>query len=229
MSHIAPTLLCADLLDLGRQIDILESLDIKWFHVDVMDGHFVPNLAFGIDIVKSIRSRSTKPILLHMMLERPQDFIHTLSKCTDYCVFHLETSNNPFRIVEEIRNAGLKPGIAINPATPVENLKALLPHIHVVTLMAVEPGYSGQTFMNQTYERIAQLKALIRECSPEVLIEVDGGIDGPIGSRCLNEGADVLVGGAFSLFREEEDLNSNYQYFASFIEKSRIHERLKEG
>jgi ribulose-phosphate 3-epimerase len=218
MSHIAPTLLCADLLDLGRQIDGLERHDIRWHHVDVMDGHFVPNLAFGTDVVKAIGARASKPVLAHLMVERPQDYIQALAQSVDYFVFHLEATRTPFRIIGEARDAGLKPGVAINPSTSPESLAGLLPLVDVVTLMAVEPGFSGQVFMEQTYCRIAKIRALARDLAPEVLIEVDGGIDEPIGAACLKAGADVLVGGVFSLFRKGRTLDENYVGFAAVIE-----------
>lgn len=207
---ISPTLLCADQLAIGDAIKRLDALDIVWHHVDIMDGHFVPNLAFGLLSLQSICKMAKKPVCGHFMVDNPQDYVNECAQMgLDYFVFHLEATKSPFRLIQQIKAAGMKAGIAINPMTPVEALAELLSQLDVVLVMAVEPGFSGQTFLTLAYEKISKLAEKKKEYS--FLIEVDGGITMDNAASCADCGADVLVGGAFTLFMEGDTLENNFE------------------
>jgi len=212
---IAPTLLCADPLNLESEIAALERHDIKWHHVDVMDGHFVPNLAFGMDAVRAICSAAKKPVCVHLMAQRPGDYVGRLSAAgASVFIFHLEAERAPFRLIGAVRDAGMLCGVAVSPITPVSLLEPLVPLIDAALIMGVEPGFSGQAFLPQTYDKIAQLRALADRLNPALIIEADGGIDETNGPPCAEAGADVLVGGAFTLFKGGGSLERNYADFA---------------
>lgn len=216
MANISPTLLCADQLHLGDAIEKLNEYDIAWYHVDVMDGRFVPNLAFGLLSLQSICRKAAHPVCGHFMVENPRDYVKVCKEMgLDYFVFHIEAERNPFRLVEMIRKAGMKPGIAINPITPIEGLEALLEMVDVVLVMAVEPGFSGQKFLEFTYEKIKRLSELKKE--KQFIIEVDGGVTPENISRCCECGADVLVAGAFTLFLSGDTLENNYRKLRELI------------
>ena len=223
MFHLSPSLLCADQMNMASQVEQLEKLDFDWYHIDVMDGAFVPNFAFGTDFVQSLTDFVSKPIYVHLMAENPANHVEAFAKVgADYFCFHIETTNNPFRVASEISRHNMKAAVALNPFTPVASLESLLDYVDVVTLMSIEPGFSGQKFMDFTYEKIMRLKELIEKRNAKVLIEVDGGINGAIAKKCIDCGCDVLVGGYFSLFDKNGSLVENYQRYLKDIGEASI-------
>ncbi len=217
--QISPTLLCADPLNLGRTIQELNALNIAWYHVDVMDGHFVPNLAFGLQWLEAILRNAAHPVYSHFMTDNPEQYIAPSAQMgLDCFIFHLEAVKTPFRMVQQIKEKGMKVGIAVNPVTPISSLCPLLPFLDVVTIMAVEPGFSGQKFLEHSYGKIAELSQL--RCGSSPVIEVDGGITPDNCRKCVSYGADVLVAGAFTLFRKEGSLQENFERTCMEMEDS---------
>lgn len=216
MYHISPSLLCADQLELKQTILELDRLGVDWFHIDVMDGSFVPNYAFGTDCIRAMKGIARAPLYVHMMSVHPMEFVRPFADLgTEYYCFHYETTANPFRLCQQIMDCGMKPAAALNPSTPVDVLKDLIPYLSSVTVMAIEPGFSGQKFLPHTYEKIRRLRELIGNAP--VMIEVDGGADIPISMKCIQNGADVMVGGYFTLFDKKQTLSENYDAYVKAL------------
>ena len=197
MPHlVAPSLLSADFLNLEKDIAMLNQSEADWFHLDVMDGLFVPNISFGFPIIEKIRKATDKPLDVHLMIVDPERYLERFKKAgADIISIHIEACNDPVSALRTIRNLKAKAGIVIKPETPVDVLAGLIGEVDLVLIMSVNPGFGGQSFMPQTYDKIAALKSLIRSTNSNVLIEVDGGIDLQNAAPLVKAGVDVLVAG----------------------------------
>lgn len=196
MPIIAPSLLSADYLNLQRDCDMLNQSEADWFHLDVMDGRFVPNISFGPMLVEFFRKSTNKICDVHLMIEEPGNFAEAFKKAgADYLSVHIEACPHLHRNIQQIKSLGMKAGVAINPHTPVEQLKDILADIDLVCMMSVNPGFGGQKFIPYTIEKIKTLRRMIDEKSLSVLIEVDGGVTLENAASIIAAGADVLVAG----------------------------------
>jgi ribulose-phosphate 3-epimerase len=196
MPIIAPSLLSANFLNLEADCKMLNESQADWFHLDVMDGRFVPNISFGPMIIEFIRKATTKVCDVHLMIKDPGNYAEHLKNAgADILSVHIEACPHLHRNIQQIKNLGMKAGVAVTPHTPVENLKDILADIDLVCLMAVNPGFGGQKFIPQTLEKIKTLRRMIDEKELQVLIEIDGGVTLENAPTILAAGADVLVAG----------------------------------
>lgn len=197
MNHIiAPSVLSADFLKLGEDIQMINNSSADWFHVDVMDGVFVPNISFGFPVIKAIKKIAEKPLDVHLMIVQPERYIDDFKAAgADILTVHIEASTHLHRTVQAIKNAGMKAGVAINPHTPVHALVEMIADIDLVCIMSVNPGFGGQKFIENTYKKIIQLKALAEKINPKLYIEIDGGVTLDNYKKLLEHGANVLVAG----------------------------------
>jgi ribulose-phosphate 3-epimerase len=197
MSHlVSPSLLAADFGNLQRDIEMVNRSDADWFHIDVMDGVFVPNISFGFPVIKSINRYAGKPLDVHLMITDPDRYLERFRDSgADILTVHYEACTHLNRTVAEIRRLGMKPGVALNPHTPVSSLRDILPYVDMVLIMTVNPGYGGQEFISVSYDRIMELRRMIDEKGYKVYIQVDGGVDSQNASRLIAAGVNVLVAG----------------------------------
>lgn len=196
MSHtiVAPSILSADFLRLGEAIQMINESEAEWVHCDIMDGHFVPNISYGIPIVKAVSPATDKVIDCHLMIEHPELYVEAFAKAgANMITVHQEACVHLDRQVAQIHDLGCKAGVALNPATPVETLIDILDGIDMVLLMSVNPGFGGQKFITRALDKVRRL----RELAPDLLIEVDGGVNGETGRQLVEAGADVLVAGSY--------------------------------
>jgi ribulose-phosphate 3-epimerase len=196
MHLIAPSLLSADFTRLGEDIEMVNRSEADWFHVDVMDGVFVPNISFGMPVIKAIGKIATKPLDVHLMIVQPERYFETFRDLgVTYLSIHYEAVTHLNRAVHQIRELGMKAGVVLNPHTPVAMLQDIISEVDLVLIMSVNPGFGGQKFIETTYGRIKQLKKMITESGSSALIEVDGGVDLKNAPLLIAAGADVLVAG----------------------------------
>ena len=198
MKKILPSILSADFANLERDIKELESIGVDMFHIDVMDGNFVPNISFGFPIIESIRPKTDKIFDCHLMIANPENYVEQFCKVgCDMVSFHIEATNHADRVIQVIKNNGKKAGIVLNPQTSIESIKYLLPKLDYVLIMTVNPGFGGQKFISEMLEKIEELAKLREEKNYNFLIEVDGGINTETSKACRDKGADLLVCGSF--------------------------------
>jgi ribulose-phosphate 3-epimerase len=196
MAIIAPSLLAADFLNLESECKMLNESEAEWFHLDVMDGQFVPNISFGIPVIEKIRKATTKVCDVHLMILHPEHLTEAFKKAgADILTVHIEACNHLHRNIQQIKSLGMKAGVAINPHTPVNILSGILHDIDLVCLMSVNPGFGGQKFIPYTLEKIRQLRKMIDEKGLKVQIEIDGGVTVDNAEEIIAAGADVLVAG----------------------------------
>jgi ribulose-phosphate 3-epimerase len=205
MAHlVAPSLLSADFLNLEKDIRMVNESQADWFHVDVMDGHFVPNISFGFSIISQIKSIATKPLDVHLMISYPDQYIGEFRKSgADHLTVHYETCPHLHRSIHSIKENDMKAGVVINPHNPVNLLSDIVADVDIVLIMSVNPGFGGQRFINSTYRRISELKELLLRKNSKALIEVDGGVDTTNAQKLVEAGADVLVAGSFVFGSED--------------------------
>ena len=197
MSHlIAPSVLSADFAHLGRDIEMINQSEGDWFHVDVMDGQFVPNISFGFPVLKAVKKQAKKPLDVHLMIVDPDRFTEAFKEAgADWLTVHIEACTHLHRSIQKIKALGMKAGVAINPHTNILLLKDIISEIDLVNVMSVNPGFGGQKFIENTYQKVRDLKALINTQQSSALIEIDGGVDLKNYRLLLDAGADVLVAG----------------------------------
>ena len=195
---IAPSLLAANFLKLGEDIQMVNQSSADWIHCDIMDGHFVPNISFGLPVVEQIKKIAQKPLDVHLMISDPDLYLERFKEAgADILTVHYETCPHLHRTVGAIRELGMKAGVAINPHTPVQMLIDIMSQIDLILLMTVNPGFGGQKFIQGSYKRLATLRQMVNTLSPETLIEVDGGVNLDTGRQLFLTGADVLVAGNY--------------------------------
>lgn len=196
MIRIAPSILAADFTRLQEQLSQAESGGADWFHLDVMDGHFVPNLTFGPMVVSAIRKLTRLPLDVHLMIEEPAKYLEQFRHAgADHIIVHQEADDHLHRTIGRIKELGAKAGVAINPATPCSTLADILPDLDIILIMTVNPGFGGQSFIPATLKKMAEARALIANSGRDIRLEVDGGIDTVTAPRVVQAGADVLVAG----------------------------------
>lgn len=196
MKIIAPSILSADFGNLNQDIDMINQSEAQWFHVDVMDGVFVPNISFGFPVMKSLQKRAQKTLDVHLMIVQPERYIEEFAKAgANILTVHIEASTHLHRSLQQIKAAGMKAGVALNPHTPISSLFDVLEDVDLVCLMSVNPGFGGQKFIQNTVNKIKALKSEINNRSLNTLIEIDGGVTLDNAKSLFDAGADVLVAG----------------------------------
>jgi ribulose-phosphate 3-epimerase len=197
MNHlIAPSILAADFANLQRDVEMINNSEADWFHVDVMDGMFVPNISFGFPVVKAVKTYATKPLDVHLMIVDPDRYLKAFADAGAYSItVHYEACPHLHRTVQAIKELGCKASVAINPHTNVLLLKDIIADLDMVLVMSVNPGFGGQKFIEHTYAKIQEVKELSNSINPKLLIEVDGGVDSTNVQKLINAGANVFVAG----------------------------------
>lgn len=205
---VSPSVLSADFANLERDVKMLNKSNAEWLHIDIMDGQFVPNISFGLPVMKAIHKHATKPLDVHLMIATPDDYIDEFKDAgAEILTVHYEACTHLHRSLQRIKSAGMKAGVALNPHTPVDLLKDIIHDIDLVLIMSVNPGFGGQKFIPQAVEKVRALKTLITNAKATTLIEVDGGVNLETGKLLVEAGADALVAGSF-VFGSEDPIKT---------------------
>ena len=195
---IAPSVLAADFSNLQRDIEMINESEADWFHIDIMDGVFVPNISFGMPVLRDIKKHAKKTLDVHLMIVNPDQYIETFSKLgADILTVHFEACTHMHRTIQAIKATGMKAGIALNPHSSVNQLKDVIKDIDVVCLMSVNPGFGGQSFIENTFDKVKELKELIQSTGSDCQIEIDGGVTNKNAKKLVQAGANILVAGSY--------------------------------
>ena len=200
---IAPSILAADFANLERDTKMINSSEADWFHIDIMDGVFVPNISFGMPVLAAIQKHAKKPLDVHLMIIDPDRYIETFAGLgAAVLTVHYEACDHLHRTLQKIKSCGMKAGVALNPHTPIASLNSIIQDIDLVCIMSVNPGFGGQSFIENTFEKVKELKKLINQHNSDCLIEIDGGVTNTNYSELIACGTDVLVAGSY-VFKAE--------------------------
>ncbi len=208
MNHklIAPSMLAADFGNLQSDVEMVNNSEADWFHIDVMDGHFVPNISYGMPVIKAIKQHATKPLDVHLMIEKPERYIEEFAKVgADIITVHYESTIHLHRTLRQIQATGCKSGVVLNLTTPVSALEDILPECYMVLLMSINPGFGGQKFEDITYDRVKKLRKMIDEGGLNTRIEIDGGVTDKNIEKLVEAGADTFVAGSH-IFKSDNQL-----------------------
>ena len=201
---IAPSVLAADFANLQRDSEMLNESQADWFHIDIMDGVFVPNISFGMPVLKAIAKHATKPLDVHLMIVNPDQYIETFAELgSAVLTVHYEACDHLHRTLQKIKSCGMKAGVALNPHTPISVLESIIKDVDVVCIMSVNPGFGGQSFIEETFTKVEELKAMITKKGSNALIEIDGGVTNKNAKQLIDAGADVLVAGSYVFGAED--------------------------
>ena len=208
MAHlIAPSVLAADFANIQRDFEMINISNADWFHIDVMDGVFVPNISFGMPVISAMKKHAKKPLDVHLMIVNPDQYISTFKNIgADILTVHYEACSHLHRTLQAIKAEGMKAGVALNPHTPIHLLEDIIHDIDLVCIMSVNPGFGGQSFIEHTYKKVKELKSLINKNETSTLIEIDGGVNINNAKALIDAGADVLVAGSFVFKSENPEL-----------------------
>lgn len=198
MAIISPSVLSCDFANVQRDVEMINNSEADWFHVDVMDGVFVPNISFGFPVISAIKKHAKKPLDVHLMIVNPDQYVHDFKTAgADLLTVHYEACTHLHRTIQLIKSEGMKAGVALNPHTPVSVLEEILPDLDLVLIMSVNPGFGGQKFIDSAIRKVSALKSMIQKSGSKTLIEVDGGVNLETGTLLVKAGADALVAGSF--------------------------------
>ena len=209
MSHkIAPSVLAADFGNLQRDCEMINNSQADWFHIDVMDGHFVPNISYGMPVIQAIKKHATKPLDVHLMIDKPERYIEDFAKVgADIITVHYESTVHLHRTLTQIKDSGCKAGVVLNLTTPVSVLEDILPQCYMILLMSINPGFGGQKFEEMTYKKVRKLRQMANDQGLNTHIEIDGGVTSDNARKLIDAGADVLVAGSF-IFKSNEPIKT---------------------
>lgn len=210
---VSPSLLSADFGNLNKDLEMINNSEAQMLHIDIMDGVFVPNISFGFPVLEYVKKTCKKPLDVHLMIVEPQKFIKEVKDCgAEIMNVHYETCTHLHRVIQQIKAAGMKAGVTLNPATPVCVLRDIICELDLVLLMSVNPGFGGQKFIPQTLNKVRELRTLIKETGSNALIEVDGGVNDKTGAELRDAGADILVAGNY-VFKAENPLEAIHSLY----------------